>query len=127
MDLPELTYVSFRRKKKTPGITARERAKRRRAEMSVAKVVRAACVARDGFCRLMGLTPCSGPSQWAHLKKRSQTRGMAPEARHSTAYSMMACQKHHQMQETGEIHISLDDRGADGWIRVQLRERVIVC
>ncbi len=32
-----------------------------------------------------------------------------------------------KMQETGEIHISLDDRGADGWIRVQLRERVIVC
>ncbi len=129
VDLPELQYVSFRRKKKAPGITARERAKRRRDEMSVAKVVRAACVARDGFCRMMGLTPCNGQSEWAHLAegKRARTRGMQPWQRHRTSHSAMLCTKHHAMYDTGEIQIAMTDKGADGKIRVQLRERVIVC
>ncbi len=93
------------------------------------KAVRAICVERDGYCRLMGLTPCDGPSEWCHLeeKKRARTRGMSPEKRHTQDFSMMACRKHHQMYDTGEIQIAMTEKGADGPIRVQLRERVIVC
>jgi hypothetical protein len=53
------------------------KAKAGRAEAAVKRRVRAQCVERDGFCRLMGCGPCHGVSEWAHLhrKRRSQTRG----------------------------------------------------
>jgi hypothetical protein len=52
---------------------------------------------------------------------------MSPEKRHTRDFSMMACRKHHQMYDTGQIQIAMAEKGADGPIRVQLRERVIVC
>lgn len=83
--------------------------------------VREECVDRDGHCRLAPAQhlfgPCRGPSQWSHRagRKRSQTRGEAPERRHTTADSMMQCQRHHELYERGVLaDRPLTDRGADG-------------
>ncbi len=126
-------YTSTRRK---PGPMARARAKRKRADDAVAKAVRAACVERDGYCRF-GLpnsdrgdvvvfggglywTVCSGPSQWAHMhsRRRSQTRNQAPNVRHDTAHSFMACQRHHDRYDnksTPRLYVTaLTKAGADG-------------
>lgn len=127
--MAELTYEKPRRRKRKPGPTARHRAKRRRAEAPVAAKVRAACVERDGYCRFMGLTQCAGPSQWAHLgeKKRARTRGMAPEARHTTTHSAMACERHHWLYDSGKLAIGMTERGADGPMRAQIGSLVLVC
>lgn len=101
----------------------RVKGRRRRAESQRKKSVRAQCVDRDGFCRLMGLGPCSGVSEWAHLgdKKRFKTRGQAPEIRHTTAGSFMACSGHHRRYDAGEIQIEpTTERGADGSLRVHV-------
>ena len=92
------------------------KAKRDRHEAAIKKLVRAVCVERDGHCRLMGTTLCSGPSEWAHLEewKRARTRSMKAEARHCTAGSAMLCQKHHRLEEAGLIAIALGPDGADG-------------
>ena len=103
-------------------------AAKRRAEKKVADVVRAACVERDGYCRLRrefpldyliraSLFTCYGPSEWAHLgdKKRFKTRKMAPHERHTTAGSAMLCATHHRRYDRGELTIQpLSERGADG-------------
>ena len=92
-----------------------------RAEAKVKRSVRAKCVERDGFCRLLGCGPCSGVSEWAHLgdKKRARTRGMAPEIRHTTAGSFMACTGHHAAYDAGRIRIETEtSRGADGPLKV---------
>lgn len=121
----ELTYSKPTRRKK-PGPTARYRAKRRRAEGPVAKVVRAACVERDGYCRYWKdvfeacfvAVECAGPSEWAHLESRARTRNMEPERRHSTATSVMLCKLHHDRLDgraRPRIRVSAQtDRGADG-------------
>jgi hypothetical protein len=88
-----------------------------RAEAKVKRAVRAACVERDGGCRLAGFfEPCSGAIEWCHLGewKRSKTRGMAPEERHSTVGSFMACTHHHQLYDRGEIVIEYGPDGANG-------------
>ncbi len=125
--MPELTYERYQRRTK-PGPTARARAKRRRAEQPFAVQVRATCVERDGYCRLMGLSPCAGASQWAHLEamKRARTRGMLPEARHATTHSAMFCERHHGLYDAGTIQIAMTERGADGPIRAQFGEKVLV-
>lgn len=125
----ELTYERYQSRRPKAGPTARARAKRRRAEQPVAAIVRAKCVERDGYCRLMGLSPCSGPSEWAHLeeKKRARTRGMAPEERHRTTHSLMACKGHHEQYDAGAIQIAMTPKGADGTIRVQLGAKVLMC
>jgi hypothetical protein len=102
--------------RKNPGVTAKYRAKRRRAEAPVAKKVREKCVERDGHCRLAPLGGCEGPSEWSHIgaNKRARTRGMKPERRHTTAGSMMLCRKHHGLYDSGIINVSTTEAGADG-------------
>lgn len=99
------------------GVT-RKRAKGRkdRAEAKVKKDVRADVDARDGSCLLQRMViadvmvavngeledwRCAGQSEWAHghSHRRSQTRGQAPEVRHTTAASFKACTKHHDMYD----------------------------
>jgi hypothetical protein len=101
--------------------------RKQRAERKVATSVRAQCVARDGYCRLMGLDVCEGPSEWAHLgdKKRFKTRGQAPEVRHTTAGSFIACRRHHRAYDAGVIQIEVrSDLGADG--RLLVRDMALV-
>lgn len=102
----ELTVESSRPRKR-PGVTARLRARKRRKEAPVVTRVRARCVDRDGYCRLMGVSPCAGPSQWCHLgdKQRFKTRGQAPEVRHTVEGTFMGCEKHHGEYDRGELEI----------------------
>lgn len=136
--MAELTYEKPKSRRKPKGPTARRIAKRRRAEWPVAKAVRAACVERDGFCRVGSLGSgmddqfsagmfvpaladgCDGRSEWAHLgeMKRAKTRGMKPDARHTTAGSLMLCTKHHDRYDGRQrprmaIH-ELNPIGANG-------------
>lgn len=102
----------------------RETRKRReeRIEHALIAVVRAVCVERDGYCRLMGedlhrVGPCSGPSEWAHMEghRRFETRGMAPERRHATAWTLMLCRRHHGYYDAGAFWLEcMSERGADG-------------
>lgn len=122
----ELTYVTSTRRKKKPGPTARRIAKRKRAEGPVIKAVRAACVERDGYCRYWKdvfeaccvAVECTGPSVWAHLESRAQTRNMAPARRHNTAITAMLCKFHHdRLDGRAYPRISVTaqtDLGADG-------------
>lgn len=102
----------------------RVKARKARAETVVKRQVRAVVDDRDGYCRYWkdapyddDWTPCDGPSEWAHWgdRKRFKTRGMAPEVRHTTAGSLMLCQRHHRAYDAGELEIKADtDRGCDG-------------
>jgi hypothetical protein len=92
----------------------RVKARKRRHAAKVVKSVRAQCVERDGYCRAGWDRPvalCHGVSEWAHLgdKKRFKTRGQAPEIRHTTAGSLMLCQKHHADYDAGRMAIDGDD------------------
>ncbi len=133
--MAELTYERYQSRKPKPGPTAKARAKRRRAERPVVKSVRAQCVERDGYCRLAALSPCNGPSEWAHLgaKKRARTRGMLPEERHTKAGSFMACRRHHQLYDAGLIEIAVIPEsygplpyGADAPMRTQDSSQVVI-
>lgn len=44
------------------------KARKDRREAEVKDLVRADCVERDGYCISRDLDPCSGPSEWMHLK-----------------------------------------------------------
>lgn len=127
--LRELTVERYQSTRKKPGPTARYRAKRKRADDAERLKVRADCVDRDGYCRLMGLSLCSGESEHAHLEdqKRARTRGMPPAERHTTAGSAMFCRWHHSLYDRGGITLAMTERGADGPIRAQLGEKVRVC
>lgn len=108
-----------------------------RAEAKVAKAVRAACVERDGVCRVNSASAqlgrigdtwswdiatdgCDGPSEWCHMhiRRRSQTRNQAPEIRHSTRYSFIACRRHHDQYDGRQtprlLMTALSAKGADG-------------
>ncbi len=120
----------------------RARAKRRtmRLEGLQAARVRALCVERDGYCRLcpmlmnmrmvFALLPCKGPSEWAHLVRRFTTRGMAPEKRHNTAGSFMACQFHHdRIDRRRKPWITVapaSSRGANGPLAFQVGSTIYV-
>lgn len=103
----------------------RVKARRARHESAVKREVRAACVERDGYCRLAfrGMGPCGGPSEWMHMswKRRSLTMGQAAEARHTTSGSAMGCRLHHQRLDhkaSPWIDVEpLTDSGADGRMR----------
>lgn len=127
--MSELVYVKYKSLRRPLGVQARQRAKKRRAEGPMLKAVRATVDERDGYCRLMGLSPCRGVSQLAHLadKKRARTRGMAPEERHTTAGTMKACERHHGLYDAGTILIAMTEQGADGPIRASEGEHVKVC
>jgi hypothetical protein len=103
------------------------KAKRGRTEAQVKRDVRADVFERDWDCRVVGMAPaaCDGPHEWAHLRPftRAQTRNMAPEERHQTAYSARMCREHHRMYDAGLFDIVYLDpeRGADGPIQVERR------
>ena len=143
--LPTLAEVQALRRAVSKGAITPVKAskgKRDRAEGKVKTSVRAACVVRDGYCRVEAmnmmlapgdemvgnLDPCDGPSEWAHMgeKQRSKTRGQAPEVRHTTAGSLLLCQKHHG-QYDGRVRPrlsikALSNRGADGPLRFTTSE-----
>lgn len=97
--------------------------------------VRAACVERDGDCRLagMGFGACRGESEWAHLPqwRRSATRGQPATARHTTIGTVMLCASHHAMldgKQYPRLYVEHGIEGANGpmkWIRMDtiVRER----
>ena len=98
------------------------KARAKRQESAVATKVRETVDLRDGYCRLalaqVQFGQCAGPSTWAHLTRRSATRGMAPEQRHSTETSVKLCTRHHEMEERHRIrHEAMTLRGADGPLR----------
>jgi hypothetical protein len=81
--------------------------------------VRAEVAVRDGHCRLMwtdAFGPCQGPSTWNHFNdsRRSHTRGLPPEQRHTTAGTMMNCRKHHAHIDENEIAVEEGPEGANG-------------
>lgn len=94
-------------------LVTRKRVKGRkaRAEVKVKRAVRAECVTRDGHClvatRIGIVGECRGQSVWSHFAghRRSQTRGMAPERRHTTLFSGMLCQRHDRLEETGQYEV----------------------
>lgn len=107
-----------------------------KAERRQIEAVRAACVERDGYCRfyravannihgdrwsvVSAVEGCDGPSEWAHMhtRRRSKTRGMAPEYRHDTAHSLMLCHTHHQDYDAKRLLITaLTRKGANGALR----------
>lgn len=107
---------------------AQLKAAKDRLEARVKKSVRAICVDRDGHCRagLHVQTPCAGESQWAHMheKRRSKTRGQAPEARHMTEWSLMLCRTHHDAYDgrtRPRLFITaLTEHGADGMLAMEI-------
>lgn len=115
----------------------RTKGRKDRVERVVRQSVRAQCVERDHDCRLGAWfwrddfsvevwgSECRGESEWAHLKghRRSQTRGQAPEARHTTTHSLMLCTRHHGMEERGRLIVTpLTPRGCDGPLRFEVKE-----
>jgi hypothetical protein len=105
---------------------------KRRLEAARVQLVRAICVERDGDCRLRQdgrltnyadqLIPhiCSGETEWAHFgaKKRSKTRGLPPEVRHTTEDSLMLCTGAHTAYDHQQMFIEpLTDRGCNGPLR----------
>lgn len=114
----------------------RRKGRQRRHAAKVVKSVRAKCVERDGYCRVWTdeidghpfmarvLGACEGISEWAHLhvKRRSQTRGLAPEVRHTTADSLMLCKAHHDRydgRQRPRLTIApLTDAGCNGRLRI---------
>lgn len=126
MDTSQLAFPKAEPRKRT-------KARKDRVAAKVVKSVRAQCVDRDGRCRLLqilkaGLSgdtwapstlddPCNGPSELAHMHvtRRSQTRNQAPEIRHTTKDSLMACRFHHQQYDAHRLRITaLSRKGADG-------------
>ena len=111
-----------------------EKAREDRAEAKLVQQVRKEVVARDGYCRLSWakdvptcpLDECSGPSQWAHLdpKRRWQTVGMPPEERHSTKWTAMLCDNHHDQYDAHDFDLEqITERGADGPLRLVIGNR----
>ena len=115
------------------------KARKDRHEAAVIAKVRADVAERDGRCRIgwplrpedqtvamFDVMGCDGPSQWCHLppKTRAQTRNMPPEQRHSTAWTIQACQRHHDRidgrQQPRIVVRCLTPDGADGPIAVEV-------
>lgn len=135
MDTSQLTFA-----KSEPRVKARMRTKRQAAK--VVQHVRAQCVERDGDCRIgewehnphdlhddaltgdgQRAIVCDGRSEWAHLgaQKRFKTRGQPATTRHTTAGSLMLCQRHHRDYDAGRLEIVGAD--ANGVLDFRYRER----
>lgn len=106
----------------------RTKGRKARKEKAVKTTVRQDCVDRDGSCRFFTyredvyqlVGSCEGRSEWAHLftKKRAHTRGMPPEVRHDSDYSCQLCTRHHQLYDSGQLHMEAKTaKGANGPIR----------
>lgn len=119
-----------------PETRKRSKARKDRHEAAVIAKVRAADVERDGYCIFLWRIEelgyagwplgCAGPSELAHLPPwtRAHTRGLPPEARHTTAHTAMLCRQHHA-QLDGRQHPRIVVRcltpdGADGPISVEV-------
>jgi len=111
------------------GTRKRLKARTKRQEAKVAKSVRAACVERDGYCLIQSRVPaavrvllgaCEGLSEWAHVEehRRFNTRGQAPEVRHTTAGSGMLCHGHHTAYDAHEFDFLVGADGMDGAVAV---------
>ena len=92
------------------------------AERAVKRRIRANVAARDTACRVGGGGPdCDGRLEWAHLpeQSRAKTRGMAPERRHTTQMTVMACTRHHRDLDARRFTYEFLDAGlgADGLMR----------
>jgi hypothetical protein len=126
-----MTLADFYRTCPLPKPVTRRRLKGRqaRAEAQVKRKIRAVCVQRDGHCRAGGFNGlkdqrselfwpnCSYQSEWAHLhsRRRSKTRGQAPEIRHDTRHSLMLCRFHHAEYDQHRLQITdLSRKGCDG-------------
>jgi hypothetical protein len=118
--------MEYQRYQPIPKPTPRRTVKGRktRAEAKVLKAVREAVFKRDGGCRIaknifrVHLGPCGGPLQLAHLRKRSATRGMAPELRHRRDEAVCLCARHHEMEERHQLLWGFrGPNGADGLMR----------
>lgn len=120
----DLTKKAMRTRKQVKSAKAR-------AEAKVIKAVRAACVERDQGCRLAGhFGVCQGQISWCHMegKRRHQTRNMAPEERHGTAWTVMLCGRHAEMEERHQIRSEyLTDKGADGLMRFVYDPMSVAC
>lgn len=112
----------------------RTKGRQQRQAAKVVKSVRAQCVSRDGYCRIQQdwlrspdpsplareCTHIAFPSEWAHMhvKRRSQTRGLPPEIRHTTKDSLMLCSRHHAEYDNKAkprlFITALTRKGADG-------------
>jgi hypothetical protein len=108
----------------------RVKARSKRETAKIVRMVRAACVDRDGRCRYANdvhvaalddgracITACEGESEWAHLedKQRFKTRCQLPLERHTTQHSAMLCSRHHELYDRGYLSLRfLTDLGADG-------------
>lgn len=110
----------------------RTKARRDRQESKVKKTVREHTVARDGHCVIATRWPhahgpllgaCEGPSQWAHVgrQRRSLTRGLPPEVRHTTAGSCQMCEKHHRAYDAHEFDFVTGSTGMNGTIGIRRR------
>lgn len=119
-----------------------EKARTKRQAQKVVTRVRAACVERDGHCRIgewennpcdlhdgaltgdgQPVIGCEGRSEWAHLgaQKRFKTRGQPATTRHTTAGSLMLCQRHHRDYDAGRMEIVGDN--ADGVLDFSYRQQ----
>jgi hypothetical protein len=136
LKLPTMAQVNAKPRAEQKGATPTrkaEKAKAGRVETKVKGLVRAHVAARDGSCALQragygdlvvgDLAECAGPGEWAHLeeKRRSKTRGQAPEVRHTPTGSCILCRRHHARydgRERPRLEIeALSTRGADGPLR----------
>jgi len=91
------------------GITAKARAAKTRKDAAYAAKVRAKVEKREGnWCRSFADTGCNGPLQWCHMAghRRFETRGLPPEQRHSTAWTLMLCAKHHADYDARRLRIT---------------------
>ena len=105
------------------------KARKALADYAQRTIIRAQCVACDGYCRFAErLTGCSGRSEWMHLgdQKRARTRGMLPAFRHTMAGSMMGCHTHHGLYDAGVLRIALGPLGANGPIRVDDGREIVL-
>lgn len=112
---------------------ARQRGEKLTTTIKSAAKVKAAQVARrvraDVFERDIACRYCRGsretfghPDQWHHFPKRSKTRGMAAERRHTTKGSVRACFLCHRDLEAGFLKTVFEsESGFDGPIRGEWR------
>jgi len=122
----DMTHSSFANPK--PAKTRKQvKAKKDRSETAVKQLVRAIVSQRDGDCRFqnLGLGPCSGESEWAHVKKyrRANTRRQPPEQRHKTVGTLMACSRHHDLidgRQSPRLYLDLGPEGCNGTLVASL-------
>lgn len=111
----------------------RTKARKLRMAKAVINTVRPKVVERDGYCRLSRTSlagTCDGPSEWAHLKgsRRYETRGQAPEVRHTVEGSVALCQRHHMAYDAHDLELIPihTAKGAEGVLRVTCGLRVVL-